>query len=188
MTLTNWIAVVAIIVTLVVGGAGAAIAWRSSQLTYKKTTKSGPEWRLYLVDSFCLKLPNEDQLFAFIVSIANLSELQGSVSSGEFLLDYLVGGKKTTAKFRHRPELVKASGTKPALVFQLPLDFSPRQEKVGILLFSVPKEIWTAKEVTSHKIQLSDAYGPMAVVEPILIMEIHDTSYLENRRALGISV
>ena len=127
-----------------------------------------------MVDGYRRYLPDK-QLFGFLVSVSNPTDINNSVSLAELQVTYIVKNDiKAVCRIPHTPALTDitpeaVSGR--ATVFALPARVDAHQTVAGWLVFSLDNTIIAGKTVDTHRILLLDSHGVITQTEPVMVRD-----------------
>lgn len=168
---------------LVVSCFSALIAWRSMKnasralsISESQEKRRQPQLRIYLANGFRRLLPKR-QLFGFLVSVSNPTDINDSVVRAELRVTYLVvNGAEVVCRLNHNAELREHAVTDAAAatVFSLPARIDAHQTVSGWFLFVVDNEVLRNGTIDAHTLILEDTHGVLTVTDPIMVREWAD--------------
>jgi hypothetical protein len=130
---------------------------------------------VYLVNGYRRLVPAR-QLFGFLVSVSNPTDINNSVPRAELQVTYLVGDVKATCRIQHNPELAvnTVQSARPATVFTLPARVDAHQTITGWLLFTLDNDVIQKGTIDAHSLLLEDTHGVTTSTGPIMVKEWSD--------------
>lgn len=169
------------------------LSWRSSRLARRalaisesQEKRRQPQLGIYLANGYRQLTPN-GQLFGFLVSITNPTDINNSIARAELQITYLVEKDvKTTCRLQHNPAVgEKASGNavQAATIFSLPMRIDAHQTLSGWFLFALDKQVIGKGSVDSHRLILEDTHGVSTCSDPITVREWMNEEKMETRTA-----
>lgn len=190
LTLMNapWLSIAAIVISVVSVG----ISWWSSRtasralaISEAQEERRKPQLGIYLANGFRRLLP-ERQVFGFLVTVSNPSDIDNSIARAELQISYSLSGEvRATRRIQHDSTLEqRTSGSRSRTsVFSLPIDVDAHKSASGLLLFSLNNDAIRERTVDSHRLILEDTHGVLTTTEPIMVREWTD----ETQSAIGTS-
>ena len=130
-----------------------------------------------MADGYRRYLPDK-QLFAFLISLTNPSDINNSVAQAELQLTYVLDNNiKAVCRIPHSPALAETTSDEngsPANVFSMHTRIDAHQTLVGWLLFSLDEKVIVGRTIDAHRIIVDDSHGTSTETEPILVREWTD--------------
>lgn len=161
----------------------AYISWRSSRnsaralaISERQEKRREPQIGIYLANGYRRRTLKQ-QLFGFLVSISNPTDINNSVARAELQLTcVLKNDAKTIYRLQHNPGVGKETmqTASAATVFTLPQRVDAHQTVSGWLLFALDNDLLRNMTVDSHSLILEDTHGVSANTDPITVTEWHD--------------
>jgi len=173
-----WISALALLVSC----AAALISWRSLRnssraiaLAERQEERRQPQLGIYLANGFRW-LVGERQVFGFLVSVTNPTDINNSVARAELQITYLVEcGSTAICRINHNPGLAEETGKAlSSVVLSLPLRIDAHQTASGWLLFSLQNDLIRNGTIDAHRIILEDTHGVSTITDPIMVREWTD--------------
>jgi hypothetical protein len=147
------------------------LAARALAIGESQEQRRHPHLGIYLSNGYRRYLPKR-QLFGFLVSVSNPTDINNSVALAELQVTYVLDGNiKAVCRIPHRPEIAEGAEAKGATVFSLPARIDAHQTVAGWFLFAVDHELIGGRTIDSHKIILEDSHGVSAQTEPIVVRD-----------------
>jgi hypothetical protein len=113
-----------------------------------------------LINSFRRLVPAR-QLFGFLVSLSNPTDINNSVPRAELQVTYLIGDVKAVCRIQHDSELahnaIQNAGS--ATVLTLPARVDAHQTITGWLLFALDNDLIHKGTIDAHSLLLEDTHG-----------------------------
>jgi len=151
--------------------AGRALEIAESQEKHRQ-----PQLRVYLVNGYRRLVPKR-QLFGFLVSVSNPTDINNSIARAELQIMYfLENDVNAVCRVQHDPTLGDSAGSDgaPATVFALPVHIDAHQTASGWFLFALDDDVIRAGTVDSHSLILEDTHGVSTKTNPIMVREWTD--------------
>lgn len=186
-----WVSVLALLVALL----SAANAWkarkiaeRSLALNESQEQRRRPRFIIYMVQGYRRYLPDK-QLFGFLVSVSNPTDINNSIAQAELKITYLIKDEvKAVFRIPRMPQFAEPVHKEPiqgANVLALPIRVDAHQTVAGWLVFSLDSKIIAGRTVDSHRIVLEDSHGDCSETEPIIVSEWTDELPKETKEEDG---
>jgi hypothetical protein len=167
--------------SLFVAGCAALISWRSARnaaralaISESQEKRRQPRLGIYLAKGY-RRLVQRRQLFGFLVSVSNPTDINNSIALAELQITYLLENNlKAICRIPHNPALGETVGgaeTAQANIFSLPARVDAHQTVSGWFLFAVDHDVIRGGTIDAHKIILQDTHGVCADTEPILVRD-----------------
>jgi hypothetical protein len=166
---------------LLIAGWSAYNSWRSRRIATRalaisesQEQRRHPQLGIYQANG-CRRYLPERQLFSFLVSVTNPTDINNSIAQAELQVTYLLEGDITaTCRIPHNlnlSEILKALSVGGVNVFSLPTCIDAHQTVAGWFLFSVDNALFAGKTIDSHKILLEDSHGICTETEPVVVRD-----------------
>ena len=178
---TVWISALALLVSC----GSALISWRSSKnaaralaISETQEKRRQPQLGIYLVNGYRRLVPKR-QLFGFLVSVSNPTDINNSIARAELQITYLLENDvKAVCRIQHNPTLGEntARDAMPATVFSLPLHIDAHNTLSGWLLFALDNDVIREGTIDAHSLILEDTHGVSTNTGPIMVREWTDES------------
>jgi hypothetical protein len=169
---------------LLVSACSAFFSWRSGKraaralaITENQEKRRQPQLRIYLVNGY-RRLVAKRQLFGFLVSVSNPTDINNSVARAELQISYLLENDvKTVYRIQHNSTLGEntASDSAPATLFSLPVRIDAHQTVSGWFLFALDNDVIRGT-IDAHRLILEDTHGVSTHTDPITMREWTDES------------
>lgn len=176
---TVWISALA----LVVSAWSAIMTWRSGKRSARALSISEgqekrrqPQLGIYLVNGYRRLVPRR-QLFGFLVSVSNPTDIDNSIARAELQITYLLDADvKAVCRIQHNPDLGEsiAHDKTRATVFQLPVRIDAHQTVSGWFLFGLDNDVIRNGTIDAHSLILEDTHGVSTNTDPIMVREWTD--------------
>ena len=174
-----WISALA----LFISGWSAFISWRSGKnaaralaISEGQEKRRQPRLGIYLVSGYRRLVPDR-QLFGFLVSVSNPTDINNSIVHAELQVTYLLDADmKAVCRIQHNPDLGEsiARDKTRATVFPLPVRIDAHQTMSGWFLFALDSDVIRNATVDSHSLILEDTHGVSTNTDPIMVREWTD--------------
>jgi hypothetical protein len=165
---------------LMVSGCSAFFAWRSGKnaaralaISESQENRRKPKLGIYLVNGYRRLVPGR-QLFGFLLSVSNPTDINNSIARAELQITYLLENDvKAICRIQHNCTLAESaeSGAKSARVFSLPLRIDAHQTVSGWLLFALDNDVIRKGTIDAHRLILEDTHGVPMNTDPIMVRE-----------------
>lgn len=176
-----WISALALLVSC----CSAFFSWRSGKnatralaITESQERRRQPQLGIYLVNGYRRLAPNR-QLFVFLVSVSNPTDINNSIARAELQITYLLENDvKAVCRVQH----ISALGENEmrdgmqATVFSLPVRIDAHQTVSGSLLFALDSDVIRRGTIDTHSLILEDTHGVSTNTNPITVREWTDES------------
>ncbi|MBV8833154.1 MAG: hypothetical protein JO108_28485 [Acidobacteriaceae bacterium] len=153
------------------------LAKRALSISEHQEQRRRPQLTIYIAGGYRRYLPDK-QLFGFLVSVSNPSDINNSVAQAELQVTYLLDREiKAVWRVPHTPSLgenVAEANGRLANVFSLPARIEGHQTAAGWLVFSLDNNVIAGKTIDAHRIILEDSHGASTKTEPILVRDWTD--------------
>lgn len=170
---------------LLVSGCSAFFSWRSGKnaaralaISESQEKRRQPQLGIYLVNGYRRRVPKR-QLFGFLVSVSNPSDINNSIARAELQITYLLENDvKAVCRIQHNPTLGEnaASDAAPATLFSLPVRIDAHQTVSGWFLFALDNDVIRNGTIDAHSLILEDTHGVSTNTDPIMVREWADES------------
>jgi hypothetical protein len=175
-----WISALA----LLASGCSAYNSWRSRRLAARalfisesQEQRRKPQLGIYMADGYRRYLPDK-QLFGFLVSVTNPTDINNSIAQAELQLTYVLDKDiKAVCRISHNPALAEITDNangRPANVFSMPARIDAHQTVAGWFVFSLGNEVIAGRTIDAHRIILEDSHGASTETEPVLVRDWTD--------------
>jgi hypothetical protein len=172
---------------LVVSSLSAFFAWQAGQraaralaISENQEKRRQPRLGIYLVMNGLRRLVPKRQLFGFIVSVSNPTDIDNSVARAELKITYrMENGVSGVCRIQHNSALeanVGSDAKRAACVLSLPLRIDAHQTVSGWLLFALDDDVIGKATVDSHSLILEDTHGVSTETDPIMVRAWTDES------------
>jgi hypothetical protein len=168
---------------LLVSSCSALFSWQSGRraaralaLTESQEKRRKPQLGVYLANGFRRVVPKR-QVFGFMVSVSNPTDINNSVARAELQLAYaLKNGVSAICRIQHNPALggTWGDGTSAASLLSLPLRIDAHQTVSGWLIFALEHDVIRDGTVDAHRLILEDTHGALTETDPIMVKEWTD--------------
>jgi hypothetical protein len=177
----TWISGLALLVSI----CSAFFSWRSGRnsaralaISENQEKRRQPQLGIYLVVNGFRRLVPKRQLFGFLVSISNPTDINNSVARAELKITYIMENEvSASCRIQHNPALEDdiGSDTAPsASVFMLPLRVDAHQTASGWFVFALDNNVIGKGTVDSHSLILEDTHGVSTETDPIMVRQWTD--------------
>jgi hypothetical protein len=176
-----WISALA----LVVSCWSAFISWRSGRnaaralaISEGQEKRRRPQLGIYLVNGY-RRLVARRQLFGFLVSVSNPTDIDNSIARAELQITYLLENDvRAVYRIQHHPTMAEnvADDAAPATVFSLPVRIDAHQTASGWFLFALENDVIRNGTIDAHALILEDTHGVSTNTDPIMVREWTDES------------
>jgi hypothetical protein len=150
------------------------IATRALAISEGQEERRHPQLGIYLFKGYRRSVA-KGQLFGFLVSVSNPTDINNSVAKAELQVTYVLEGDiNAVCRIPHNPDLGETENgpqTRGATVFSLPARIDAHQTLSGWLLFALDSVLIGGKTIDSHRIILEDSHGIRAETEPMIITD-----------------
>ena len=172
-----WIPALALLVSLI----SVFLSWRSSRTARRalaisegQEKRRQPQLGIYLANGY-RQLISNGQLFAFLVSVTNPTDINNSIARAELQITYLLEKDvKTICRLQHNPAVGEsASGVlrEAPTIFSLPMRIDAHQTVSGWFLFALDNQVIGKGSVDSHRLIVEDTHGVSTCSDPITVRE-----------------
>ena len=176
-----WISVLA----LLVSGCSAFFSWRSGKnaaralaISESQEKRRQPQFGIYLVKGYRRLVPKR-QLFGFLVTVSNPTDINNSIARAELQITYLLEKDvKAICRIQHTPTLGEntvSEGTSATLL-SLPMRIDAHQTVSGWFLFGLDNDVIRDGTIDAHTLILEDTHGVSTTTDPIMVREWTDES------------
>jgi hypothetical protein len=176
-----WISALALLVSC----GSVFISWRSGRnaaralaITENQEKRRQPQLSLYLFKGYRRLLPT-GQIFGFLVSVSNPTDINNSMARAELQVTYLLENEvKVVCRIQHNPTFGEntPSNGMSSTVFSLPVRIDAHQTVLGWLLFGLDDNVIRKGTVDAHSLVLEDTHGTLTSTDPIMVREWTDES------------
>jgi hypothetical protein len=171
------IAALALIVSL----CSLAVSWRSGgrasralKISESQEKRRQPSLGVYLAKAYRQLIPGK-QLFGFLVSVTNPSDINNSIARAELQITYLLNNDvKAICRISHNHELAekdRIGEPQEASVFAVPARIDAHQTLFGWFLFALDNNVIGEGTVDSHSLLLEDTHDITTDSGPIMVRE-----------------
>jgi hypothetical protein len=175
--LKSWIPLLA----LIVSGWSAYNSWRSRRMSARALSISEsqeqrrrPKFGIYMTDGYRRYL-SDKQLFVFLVSVSNPTDINNSISKAELQIMYFLDVDiKAAYRIAHSSELAETMATEvgyTASALLMPTRVDAHQTVAGLLMFCINNDVIAGRTIDSHRIIVEDSHGISSETEPISVRE-----------------
>jgi hypothetical protein len=172
-----WISALA----LIVSGCSAFFSWRSGRnaaralaISEAQEKRRLPQLGIYLVNGYRRLVPKR-QLFGFLVSVSDPTDINNSVARVELQLTYPTENDVTAVcRIQHNSALYETAGsTAPSegSALSLPLRIEAHQTVSGWFLFALDNDAIRKGTIDAHRLILEDTHGVPTETDPIMVRE-----------------
>lgn len=166
---------------LIVAGWSAFNSWRSRRIATRalaisesQEQRRRPQFVTYLANGYRRSV-SKRQLFGFLVSVSNPTDINNSIAQVELQITYLLeSGITATCRIPHNPSLgetIEAPDAGGANVFSLPARVDAHQTVAGWFMFSIDHTLLAGKTIDCHKIILEDSHRICTETEPLVVRD-----------------
>ena len=169
---------------LVISGLSLLVSWRSGTraaralaISEGQEERRQPRLGVYLVRGYRRLAPGR-QVFGFLVSVTNPTDVPNSIARAELQVTYLLqDGIKAVCRISHNRDLAQKTGTtNEAMIFTTPARIDAHQTLLGWFLFALDDTVIGQATVDAHNLVLEDTHGIPTDSEPIMVREwTHET-------------
>lgn len=182
-----WIPALALLISLI----SVFLSWRSSRIARRalaisesQEKRRQPQLGVYLANGYRQTGPN-GQLFGFLVSVTNPTDINNSIARTELQITYLVEKDvKTTCRLQHNPAVGERASSNAAVhaatIFSLPIRIDAHQTLSGWFLFALDNHVIGKGSVDSHRLILEDTHGVSICSDPITVREWMNEEKMER--------
>ncbi len=173
---TFWIS----LASLGLAGWSSVASWRSVQTAKRALAISEgheerrrPQLGIYRAKGF-RRYEATRQVFSFLVSITNPTDIDNSIAMVELQITYaLDGGIKAACRISHNPEFAEAveSAAGLAHIISLPTRVDAHQTVAGWLIFSLNHDLVAGRTIDTQKIILEDSHGVHNETDAIFVTD-----------------
>jgi hypothetical protein len=174
-----WISALALLVSI----CSAVISWRSARnaaralaISQRQEERRQPQLGIHLFNGYRRLVPKR-QLFGFLVSVSNPTDIDNSIVRAELQVTYLLeGDAKAVCRIQHNPTLREdtVDNALPPNVFALPARIDAHQTVSGWLLFSLDNDVFRKATIDAHSLILEDTHGVSTNTDSIMVREWSD--------------
>jgi hypothetical protein len=174
-----WISALALLVSM----CSAVVSWRSAKnaaralaISQRQEERRQPQLSVHLFNGYRRLVPKR-QLFGFLVSISNPTDIDNSVARAELEVTYLLENDvKAVCRIQHNPTLREdtADDALPPTVLALPARIDAHQTISGLLLFSLDNDVIRRATIDAHRLILEDTHGASTSTDSIMVREWSD--------------
>lgn len=178
-----WIPALALLVSLI----SVFLSWRSSRIARRalaisesQEKRRQPRLGIYLSNGY-RRLTPKRQLFGFLVSVSNPTDINNSIARAELQITYLLENDvEAVCRLQHNPALGGSTSSGDAVpsatVFSLPLRIDAHQTVSGWLFFALDNDLIGKGTIDSHRLILEDTHGVSTDMAEIMVREWKDES------------
>jgi len=145
---------------------------RALAISERQEKRHSPRLQIYFANGY-RRLVSERQLFGFLVSVSNPTDINNSIARAELQITLLLrGGAKTFLRINHNPEVAQSmenSKESAAHVFSLPARIDAHQTLSGWLLFVLENEMIGEATVDGHRLIVEDTHGLSTDTDSIMV-------------------
>jgi hypothetical protein len=169
---------------LLVSGCSVFFSWRAGRnaaralaISENQEKRRHPQLGIYLVKGYRRLVPKR-QLFGFLVSVSNPTDINNSVARAELQITYMMENDESAiCRIQHDAALgEKVGDSTPASVLALPLRIDAHQTVSGWLLFALDNDAIRKRTIDAHRLILEDTHGVSTETEPIMVRDWTDES------------
>jgi hypothetical protein len=129
---------------------------------------------IYLANGY-RQLTANGQLFGFLVSVANPTDINNSIARAELQITYLLDKDvKTICRLQHNRafgENAAHNALQAATILSLPMRIDAHQTVSGWFLFALDNEVIGKGSVDSHRLILEDTHNVSTSSDPIPVRQ-----------------
>lgn len=145
---------------------------RALAISERQEKRHSPRLQIYFANGY-RRLVSRRQLFGFLVSVSNPTDINNSIARAELQITLLLrDGAKTFLRINHNPEVAQSmenSKAGAAHVFSLPARIDAHQTLSGWLLFVLENEMIGEATVDAHRLILEDSHGLSTDTDSIMV-------------------
>jgi len=145
---------------------------RALAITEHQEQRRSPRLQIYFVNGY-RRLLSKRQLFGFLVSVSNPTDINNSVARAELQITCLLrDGAETFLRIQHNTEVAEGLENQKndaAHVFSLPARIDAHQTLSGWLLFVLDSDTIGDGTVDGHRLILEDTHGLSTETDPITV-------------------
>jgi hypothetical protein len=171
----TWISVAAFLVSCF----SVYLSWRSGKnaaralaISESQEKRRQPQLGIYLANGYRLLAPKR-QIFAFLVSVSNPTDINNSIVRAELQITYLLEKDlEAVCRISHSPTLAEDTSRDAmpaATVFSLPTRIDAHQTASGWFLFALDDDVIGNRTIDSHRLILEDTHGISTSTDPIAV-------------------
>ena len=172
-----WIPVLALLVSLI----SVFLSWRSSRISRRalaisesQEKRRQPQLGIYLANGYRRLTPN-GQLFGFLVSVTNPTDINNSIARAELQITYLLEKDVITiCRVQHNSAVGESASNNThqvATILSLPMRIDAHQTVSGWFLFALDNEVIGKGSVDSHRLILEDTHNVSTSTDPIPVRQ-----------------
>jgi hypothetical protein len=178
-TIIAALALIVSLCSLVVSWLSGTRASRALAISEGQEKRRQPRLGLYLAKAYRRLMPGK-QLFGFLVSVTNPTDIGNSIARAELQVTYLLNNNvKAICRIPHNQELAENESTgktQEASVFAIPSRIDPHQTLFGWFLFCLDDNVIGEGTVDAHSLLLEDTHDITTDSGPIMVREwTHET-------------
>lgn len=148
------------------------VATRALAISEQQEQRRQPRLEINILDCYRQSFTSH-QLFAFLVSITNPSDVNNSISLAELQLGYVMdGGIKMKCRMPHDAKPSILPGTDSSAAIAVPSRIDAHQTTKGWLYFVIDNGLLNGRTVEGQTILVVDTHGNVAEATSILVKEI----------------
>ncbi|MGE5113052.1 MAG: hypothetical protein ACM3JB_19485 [Acidobacteriaceae bacterium] len=142
-------------------------ASRALAISQQQEMRRAPHLRVYFANAYRRLTRTNRQLFGFLVSVSNPTDIDNSIARAELRIACgLEGGVESVIKIQHNPAVAtNAPQEQGPHVFVLPARIGAHETISGWFVFSLDDEVIGDGNVDSHKLCLEDTHGLVTITE-----------------------
>ncbi|MGA2183160.1 MAG: hypothetical protein ABSH47_09035 [Bryobacteraceae bacterium] len=166
--------------SLLVSGCSAFFSWRYGRralaISENQEKRRQPQLRIYVANGYRRLVPKR-QLFGFLVSVSNPTDINNAVARAELRVTYLMENDVTAVcRIQHNAALGNNVGNDatPASLLSLPMRIDAHQTVSGWLLFALDNDVIRNGTIDAHSLILEDTHGVPTETDPIMVREWRD--------------
>jgi hypothetical protein len=174
-----WIALASLVVSICSAIYSGLKASRALAISESQERRRQPQFGIHLANAY-RQCTLKRQLFGFLVSVANPTDINNSVARAELQITCLVRDRTSVVcRIQHNPQLNnrKSRNADPShAIFALPLRVDAHQTASGWFLFALDNDAIGAATIDAHSLLLEDTHGVTSVLTAPTLRESMDES------------
>jgi hypothetical protein len=160
-----WIALASLMVSIFSAIYSGRKASRALSISESQERRRQPQLGIYLARAYRRFTPKR-QLFGFLVTVTNPTDINNAVARAELQITYLVrDDASVVCRIGHDPAIKEKrndEGEASAAVFALPLRIDAHQTASGWFLFALDNDVIGKGTIDAHSLILEDTHGVTA--------------------------
>jgi hypothetical protein len=173
-TIIAALALIVSLCSLAVSGISGVRASRALEISERQEKRRQPSLGVYLARAYRRLMPGK-QLFGFLVSVTNPTDINNSIARAELQITYLINNDvKAICRIPHNHELAGKDGAgepQEAGVFAVPSRIDAHQTLIGWFLFALDNNVIGEGTVDSHRLLLEDTHDITTDSGPLMVRE-----------------